>query len=341
MAEALSNAALLDLFARMLLIRRTEERLIHLREDDGLLRGHYHVYIGQEATATAVCALLQPTDYLFTTHRNHGHLLARGAAPAPLIAEILGRSTGYNGGRGGTLHPAVPALGVLHTSAIVGGALTLAAGAALAAQRLGTGAVSVVFFGDGALEEGAAYETLNMAALWKLPLLLVCENNSIPPELRRAGQYPSSTHAARELADLPRALQIPAAVVDGADPRAVHAATRPLLAGVRGGEGPAFIEARNSRWPGNYPLWPTLVGPDTDLTWAWEPATAPAAIAEWAASSDPLLLLARDLVQGGAATREQLLALDAETRARVTAAADEATAAPFPAPERALDHIFA
>ncbi|HLI28105.1 MAG TPA: thiamine pyrophosphate-dependent dehydrogenase E1 component subunit alpha [Chloroflexota bacterium] len=341
MAEALGADVLRDLLAQMLLIRRFEERLIHLREDAGLLRGHYHVYIGQEATAVAVCRRLVPADYLFTTHRNHGHLLARGVDPAALLAEILGRATGCNGGRGGTLHPVAPALGVLHTSAIVGGALPLAAGAALAARRRGTDTVAVVFFGDGALEEGAAYEALNLAALWRLPLLLVCENNSVPPALRRAGQYPSSTHAARELADVPRALQIPAVVVDGADPRAVDAAVAPLLARARAGEGPGFVEARNSRWPGSYPLWPTLVGADFELAWAWEPERVPAALAEWSASSDPILLLARDLLAAGAATRAELLALDGAARAAIAAAERAARAAPEPPAEQALAGVFA
>ena len=341
MAETLTGDVLLELLARMLLIRRVEEQLIHLREDAGLLRGHYHVYIGQEATAVAVCRRLAAHDYVFTTHRNHGHLLARGVEPAALIAEILGRTTGCNGGRGGTLHPVAPALGVLHTSAIVGGALPLAAGAALAAKRRGTGMVAVVFFGDGALEEGASYEALNLAALWRLPLLLVCENNSVPPALRRAGQYPSSTHAARELVDVPRALQIPAVVVDGADPRAVDAAVAPLLARARAGEGPAFVEARNSRWPGSYPLWPTIVGEEFDLAWAWEPRRVPEALAEWAASSDPILLLARDLLASGAAGRDRLLALDTAVRAQVAAAVHAALAAPAPPAERALEGVFA
>lgn len=340
MAEPLDPARALELLRRMLLIRRFEERLIALY-GEGLIQGHYHVYIGQEATGVAGVARMQPDDLLFTTHRNHGHLLARGVDPARLMAEILGRATGTNGGRSGTLHPVAPSLGVLHTSAIVGGCLPLAAGAALSAQRRGSGQVAVAYFGDGVLEEGVFYEAINMAALWKLPLVLVCENNSIPPELRAAGQYPSSTHAAAQLVDVPRSFGIPSRVVDGADPEAVYSALGEMVASARSGQGPSFVEARTSRWPGNYPLYPVIVGGVTDLRWAWDIQSAPAELRDWADRSDPLLLWTRTLLSRGVATRDDVLALDAEALRQVDAAEDHARHAPFPEPETAVVGVFA
>jgi acetoin:2,6-dichlorophenolindophenol oxidoreductase subunit alpha len=330
----------LALLERMLLIRRFEERLIHLCEQ-GLVDGHYHVYIGQEATGVAAVQHLRSDDFLFTTHRNHGHLLARGVDPSALLAEILGRASGLNGGRGGTLHPVDPKLGVLHTSSIVAGCLPLAAGAAFSCQRRRTDQLAMVFFGDGTMEEGAFYEALNMAALWKLPLVLICENNSIPPELRAAGQYPSSSHAARQLSEVAASFSVPTEVVDGADPEVVGRVISDAVARARSGGGPSFIEARNSRWPGNYPLYPAIVGGDTDLTWAWSIESVPAELREWADQSDPILLWCRALVVGGLATQNELLALDRAVGDRVDGAAQRAITAPWPEPSTALDGVFA
>jgi len=194
--------------ATMLRIRRFEEQCVRLAKA-GQLHGHYHVYIGQEATAVAACAALTPEDFIFSTWRNHGHLLARGATPVKMMAEILGKAGGYAGGKSGTLHLAVRELGIPTTSALVGGSLPLAAGAALACKRRGSG-VAVAFFGDAGLEEGAFYEAMVVAAVWKVPILFVCENNAIPPEQRKRGQYTSSTLPAARLVDVPLALQVPA-----------------------------------------------------------------------------------------------------------------------------------
>ncbi len=329
----------LALLERMLLIRRFEERLIALYEA-GAVRGHYHVYIGQEATGVAAIGQLRPSDYLFSTHRNHGHLLARGVDPERLLAEILGRATGLNGGRSGTLHPVAPALGVLHTSGIVAGSLPIAAGAAFSARRRGTDQVTMAFFGDGVLEEGAFYEAINMAALWQLPLVLVCENNSIPPHLRAAGQYPSSTHAAKELVNVPRSFSIEAHVVDGTDPEAVREVATAAVRRAREGSGPTFIEARTSRWPGNYPLFPFIVGAPTDITWSWRPDAIPADLRDWAQQSDPILGWIRHGVEEGTLTRDDVTALDLEVTASVAAVADAALRAPWPEPASALEKVL-
>jgi pyruvate dehydrogenase E1 component alpha subunit len=330
----------LTILRRMLLIRCFEEQLVELYER-GLVVGHYHVYIGQEATGVAAIGQLGAADTLFTTHRNHGHLLARGADPARLMAEILGRATGLNGGRSGTLHPVDPARGVLHTSAIVAGSLPIAAGAAFSAKRAGSGQVTAVFFGDGAMEEGVFYEAINLAALWRLPLVLVCENNSIPPDLRAAGQYPSSTHAARQLADVAQAFSLPSRVVDGANVEAVGAAMAEAVARARRQDGPTFIEARASRWPGNYGLYPKIVGAPTDVRWAWQPDSAPADLRAWAESSDPILLWVRTLLGRGTLSERQALDLQAEAREQVRTITEQAINAPWPDAATALEGVLA
>lgn len=342
MIPDLPKERLQDLLRQMLLIRRAEEQVIHFHaEGQNLIRGHFHVYIGQEATGVGVCAALGPDDYVFTTHRNHGHVLARGGEPGPVLAEIIGRATGYNKGRGGTFHVIAPHLGILYTSAMVGGCMPLAVGAAFSIKQRGSQQVSLVFFGDGVLEEGAFYEAINMAALWKLPILFLCENNSVPPEQRAAGQYPSSTHAAKQLVDVPRSFSIPSEVVDGADVGAVYTLTADFLARIRRGEGPLFIEARTTRWPGNLGMFPQLVGGDWALAWAWDGSQAPPELRDWVQGSDPIALYARGLVGRGIMGREGVASLDREVQKVAEGAARFALESPSPAPETALEAIFA
>jgi len=192
MLPGLSKEQLVEILRRMLLIRRFEEKVAQLAQQRKF-PGHFHLYIGQEATGVAALLHLGPDDYIFTTHRNHGHVLARGGDPGRSLAEILGREGGYNRGKGGTLHLAVKELGIPLTSAIVGDIVPIATGAAYALKQLGGDGVSMAFFGDGALEEGAFYESINLAALWRLPVIYICENNSVGLVSARAGEYPIST----------------------------------------------------------------------------------------------------------------------------------------------------
>jgi acetoin:2,6-dichlorophenolindophenol oxidoreductase subunit alpha len=328
-----------ELWRNMLRIRRLEEAVVRLAEDSSRpIRGHAHVSIGQEATAVGACASLAPGDYVFTTHRNHGHVLARGGDPSRILAEILGRATGYSGGRAGGFHVAAPELGILHTSAIVGGSIPLAAGAAFAARQLANGRISLVFFGDGAMEEGVFGETLNIAQLWQLPVILLMENNSVSPTERSGRGSPTSEHSAAALSDVPRAYGLQTEVIDGTDVECVLETTRRAAATARAGGGPVFIESRTSRWPGNYASSPTLSlsGP-TDIAWAWQSDAAPERIRQWSARSDPLLLFARRL----SASHEQLLAMDASVREEMDRALDYALGSPEPAPETVSDFAFA
>jgi len=313
----------------MLRIRRFEEQVARLAEARAFA-GHYHVYIGQEATAVMACENLIPADMIFTTWRNHGHLLARGASPNRVMAEILGRATGYCRGKSGTLHLAVKELGIPATSAMVGGALPLATGAALGLKHQRSAGIVVAFFGDGALDEGAFYEASNLAALWKVPILYVCENNSIPPEKRKRGQFPSSSLSAAELVDVPRALQIPSEVVDGADADELLACLARLVGEVRRTCSPRFVEVRGTRWPGNDMTWPELIGGECSLDWAFGARPEPPALASWVQNSDPLLLYLRRVVDAGQLTKQEAAAVDARVRDEVAAAVQFAKTSPWP-----------
>ena len=330
---------LLELCRRMLLIRHFEERLIHLHDEERF-SGHYHVYIGQEATGVPALSCLERGDFLFTTHRNHGHLLARGADPRRLFAEILGRKDGYNKGKGGTFHLAASELGFFHTSGIVGGIIPLATGTAYAARAKKSGQITVCLFGDGALEEGAAPEAFNLASLWKLPVLFLCENNGKYGAGRAVGAAQSPTMAVYPLTDLPATYKIPAKQVNGTDAGAVHVAVSEAVAKIRRGEGPQFIETQTVRWPGSETNWP-VVPVATDAAMAWDVSSVPEAVREWYRSSDPVLIFIRELWEKKQATKEDIAELDRDVRKAVEQAANFALASPFPEPEEALKDVFA
>lgn len=329
----------LSIFGRMLLIRHFEEAVIRLH-GEGKFVSHYHVYIGQEATGAAVLEALGADDLICTTHRNHGHIVGRGSDPGRAAAEILGRVTGFNGGRGGTLHICDRSQGFLSTSAVVGGCAALAMGAAYGIKINREPRVAVAFFGDGALEEGLVIESFNIAALWKLPVVFVCENNSSGALGRDQGGYPTAITATDSFTRLPAAYGISTVTVDGADAGAVHAAAMEAVRRCRAGEGPAFIEAFTERWPGSSPLWPKLATV-TDLSQAWDPGRIGGPHADWLRLHDPLLRAARDLVAQGHATRDDVMARDLAARGRIAEAVTFAVNSPMPLPETALDGVFA
>src|SRR5215468_4622691 len=216
------------IYRRMLMIREFEEQVNELYTR-ALMPGLAHLYIGEEAVAAGICESLRQTDYITSTHRGHGHCLAKGASPDRMFAELLGKEAGYCKGKGGSMHIADPATGNLGANAIVGGSAGIATGAAFSAKRLGNGAVSVCFFGEGALGQGSLYEVMNMASLWKLPVIYVCENN----------MYNEYTHYADTTAGniLTRAqgFGLRAEGVDGQDARAVYASARQLVDRARSG----------------------------------------------------------------------------------------------------------
>ncbi len=337
--KTLGREASLSILDRMLGMRHFEEAVIRLH-GEGKFVSHYHVYIGQEATGAAVLEALGADDLICTTHRNHGHIVGRGGDPGRAMAEILGRATGFNAGRGGTLHLCDAAQGFLSTSAIVGGCAGLATGAAYGIKVNRQKRVAVAFFGDGALEEGLVIESFNIAALWKLPVIYVCENNSAGALGREQGAYPTAITATDSFVRLPAAYGIRTSSVDGADAAAVHAAACEAIERARAGEGPAFIEAFTERWPGSRPLWPKLATL-TDLAQAWDPERITGSDADWVRLHDPLLRFARWLIAQGFAAPEEVTARDSTARLRIAEAVRFAESSPMPRPETALDGVFA
>lgn len=339
MLPRLPRADLLELCRRMFIIRHFEENLVPLH-DKGVFGGHYHLYIGQEATGVPALACLRADDYLFTTHRNHGHLLARGAEPKKLFAEILGRVDGLNRGKGGSFHSVAPSLGFLHSSGVVAGIIPLSTGTAYAAKALRNGRITVCLFGDGSLEEGAAPEAFNLASLMKLPVLFLCENNGKYGSGRAVAAAQSSTMAAYPLTDLPKAYKIPAQQIDGIDAGLVHATILEAVEKIRRGEGPQFVEAQTVRYPGSETNWPTVPVP-TDTSLAWNVERVPEKNREWYRSFDPLLVYVRELVEAKQASKDEIAAIEHDVNAEIAAAVEFAVNSPYPKPEEAERGSFA
>ena len=241
MPSQTDKARLLDLYRTMLLIRRTEEELARAHQR-GLIHGACHTYVGQEAVATGVCAHLREDDVIFSTHRGHGHALAKGLDPGSLVAELFGRSTGCSGGRGGSMHLFAPEVGLMGTSGIVGPNILQAVGAGYSFRVMKRDRVSVAFFGDGAVNNGAFHEGLNMASIWKLPVLLVCENNQYATEV--PFEYSSGNPNVGTRGD---AYGLPGLQLDGNDVLEIYAATGEAIERARSGGGATLIECRTYR----------------------------------------------------------------------------------------------
>ena len=323
----------------MFVIRHFEENLVPLH-DQGVFGGHYHLYVGQEATGVPALSCLSPDDYLFTTHRNHGHLLARGVEPKRLFAEILGRVDGLNKGKGGSFHSVAPSLGFLHSSGVVAGIIPLSTGTAYAAKAQKNGRITVCLFGDGSLEEGAAPEAFNIASLLKLPVLFLCENNGKYGAGRAVAAAQSSTMAVYPLTELPKAYKIPAQQIDGMDAGLVHATISEAVGKIRRGEGPQFVEAQTVRFPGSETNWPT-VPKATDTALAWDVSDVPEKAREWYRSCDPLLIYIRELVEEKRASRDEIAAMENQVRSEIAEAVDFAVNSAFPKPEEAERDFFA
>ena len=301
-------STLIDLYLRMLLVRRAEERLSQLFAD-GEVPGFLHLSVGQEAVAVGVCAALEDADTIASTHRGHGHALAKGMALDGFFAEIMGRASGVCAGRGGSIHVAEMRVGMLGANGIVGGGLPIALGSAFAHQVKKRPNVAVAFFGDGAMAEGALHECLNLSRLWRLPLVFVCENNGW-------GEFsPLERLFAANLAALGVAFGIPHEEVDGTDVEAVVAAARRRSEPARRGEGPQILECRTQRWRGHY---------EGDPQKYREPANLSAARGQ-----DPLAVAAGRLAAGGTGAAE-LAAHERSIAARVEAAVTAARAAAEP-----------
>jgi pyruvate dehydrogenase E1 component alpha subunit len=242
-----------ELYRTVRLIRRFEEKAIELVRS-GVIVGGIHPYIGEEAIAAGVCAALAPDDLITSTHRGHGHVLAKGADPARMLAELAGRETGLNRGRGGSMHAADASVGIYGANAIVGASAAIAAGAAWWHRRAGHDRVVVTFFGDGAVNQGVLLEALNLTSLRHLPVIFVCENNGFATSMRMRDTTAGTVTGRAE------AFGIPAGTVDGMDPEAVQAAAAGAVARARAGEGPAFLECLTYRFDAHH-TWEHAVRP--------------------------------------------------------------------------------
>lgn len=302
----------LDMYAAMLRIRHFELSVNQLYLS-AKMPGLAHLYVGQEAVAVGVCAALHRDDYITSTHRGHGHCLAKGARIDRMFAELLGKEAGYCRGKGGSMHIADPDTGNLGANAIVAGSAGIATGAALRSKMSGADQVSVCFFGEGALGQGVLYEVMNMASLWDLPVVYVCENNLY-------NEYtPYERTTAGEITARAAAFGIPAEVVDGQEVRAVYESARRAVGRARGGDGPTFLECRTYRYFGHH------VG-DVDRAYYRSKEEEE----RWRAGRDPVALLGEWLIGQGAADREALDRLDDEISSEVEAGVEFALDAPYP-----------
>ncbi|MGE3914035.1 MAG: thiamine pyrophosphate-dependent dehydrogenase E1 component subunit alpha [Chloroflexota bacterium] len=311
------------MYRQMLLIRRFEELALKLRLE-GQVHGVVHPYIGQEAIAVGVCANLRPTDRIVSNHRGHGHCIAKGADVDRMMAELFGRVDGYCKGKGGSMHIADFDVGMLGANGIVGAGLPITAGAGVAAQLEGSDAVAVGFFGDGATGEGPFHESLNIASLWKLPVIWVCENNQYAVETPVA-----SSLATANVADLAAGYDMPGYVVDGNDVRAVYEAARTAVQRARAGEGPTLLECKT--WRKHQHALRDIVNPER------RPADM---VAHWA-SRDPLELFERYLLERGVMNADQLADVGQTIDQDLLEAVAFAEASPYPEPEAALEDVFA
>jgi pyruvate dehydrogenase E1 component alpha subunit len=315
------GADLLDLYERMLVIRKTEEAA-HKLFLAGLVKGTTHLAAGHEAVAVGASAALNADDYVFATYRGHHHVMARGGTPEECLAELMSKATGICGGKGGSMHLTKAEAGMLGSYAIVGAHLPMAAGAAWSAVLRGTGQVAVAFFGDGATNIGAFHETLNLAAVWKLPVIFVCENN-LYMEYTPIGAV---TAVANPAADRAPAYQLPAELIDGNDVLVVRDAMARAVTRARDGEGPTVVEARTYRHFGHSRTDPAKYRPEDEVR-------------EWLAR-DPLLVAKAQLADQGVG-EDEVAKADERAERVVADAIEAAKAAPEPDPADALTDVWA
>ncbi len=312
---------LLSLYRTMLVIRRSEEQLVKLYAA-GAIRGACHTYVGEEAVATGVCAHLREDDAVFSTHRGHGHALAKGVTPHELISELLGKATGCSGGRGGSMHLFKPEIGFMGSSGIVGPCITLAAGAGYTAKLLKTNRVAVAFFGDGAVNNGAFHEGVNMASIWGLPVIFVCENNLYATEVPFVKATRNPNVAARA-----QAYGLPGVEVDGNDVVAVYQAAGEAVDRARTGGGPTLLECRTYRTRAHSEGMREAGYRTTEEVNAWK-------------ARCPITTLKERLLQDRLADETEIEAIEADIQAMVEEAAQFADRSPWPDPTTVTNHLY-
>ena len=315
------SALLVEMFRRMLLIRTFDSQLPVLSTQN-VIRGSSHACIGQEATAVGACFALDAKDFVTSTHRGHGHTIAKGANVKGMMAELLGRVDGCCHGKGGSMHIADFSIGMLGANGIVGGGIGIATGAALSSSIRKSGQVTLCFFGEGAINQGILLECGNMAAVWKLPLILLCENNQFSMSTR-----PDDVTSIRDLSKRAEGLGIPGTMVDGMDVLAVYNVVAAAVARARCGQGPSFVEARSYRFEGHF------LGDGLKYRTQEE-------LAKWR-ERDPVTNWRRRLIDGGVFTTEAAGRITLEVESEVHNAIEFAKASPFPETEAAWDDLYA
>ena len=321
--NSLSVETLIDFYEQMFTIRKFEETVYEVYSR-GIMPGLAHLYTGEEAIAVGVCAALEKEDNITSTHRGHGHLLAKGGDPTRMFAELLGKGSGYNRGKGGSMHIADISLNMLGANGIVGGNFGIAAGAGLSAKVKGNGRISVVFFGDGAMNEGLFYETAHMVSLWNLPVVYILENNGYG-EYTSAARSTVGTGPARA-----EAMNIPARSVDGNDVMAVHEAANWGIERARNGEGPSFIECHTYRLRGHH------MG-DQGNTYGYRSQSE---VDEWMEKC-PIKRLRAQLLESDFVVADMLDGIETDVGKLIQKAVEDAIEAPYPDPAEVYTDVYA
>lgn len=311
---------MIEIFRKMLEIRHFEEKVYDLYGQN-LVPGTIHLYAGQEAVAAGVCANLRKDDYITSTHRGHGHCIAKGAKLSKVMAEILGKKTGYCKGKGGSMHIADFSIGMLGATAVVGAGIPIAAGAGLSIKLRKTDQVVACFFGEGASNQGTFHEGVNIAAIWKLPVLFVCENN-----LYAMGTRQSRVMAIENVADRAAAYGIPGSVVDGNDVIAVYEVARKAVDRARSGEGSTLLECKTYRHKGHSRFDPATYRPKEEIE-------------KWL-KRDPIRRFRAKLLELKTLNEVEADKIEGEVVAVVEDAVRFAIESPYPSPEEALEHVY-
>ena len=309
----------IEMYKKMLEIRRFEEKVYDLFAQN-LIPGTMHLYIGEEAVALGVCAALNPHDFITSTHRGHGHCIAKGASLKKMMAELFGRRTGYCKGKGGSMHITDKSIGMLGANAVVGGAIPIAVGAGLSCKLKYPERVAACFFGDGASNQGTFHEGVNMAAVWDLPVIFVCENN-----LYAMGTRQSIVMKIQNIAERAAGYGIPGVTVDGNDVIAVYGAAKEAVSRARKGDGPTLLECKTYRHKGHSRFDPAKYRPESEVT-------------EWLAR-DPLVVLRKKLLNKGV-PEEFFQKVEEQVSKEIEEAVEFAQNSPFPEPEEALDDVW-
>ncbi len=317
----LEKGKLIEIYRKMLEIRNFEEKVFELFGQN-LIPGTIHLYTGEEAVAVGVCTNLRKDDYITSTHRGHGHCIAKGARLDRIMAEIFGKKTGYCKGKGGSMHIADFSIGMLGATGVVGAGIPIATGAGLSIKLRGTDQVVACFFGEGASNQGTFHEGINLAAVWKLPVIFVCENN-----LYAMGTKKSMVMRIENVADRANAYGIPGVSVDGNQVLTVYKAAHEAIERARCGEGPTLLECKTYRHKGHSRFDPAIYRPKREVE-------------EWL-NRDPILKFKEMLLNMKVLTAQKASHIDQEVLATIEVAVKFAMESPYPRPEEALDHVYA